>query len=426
MKKIVLSIYIICTALTMQAQTLTLQECKEMAKENNYELKNSYLEQQIATQTRKEAFTNYFPKVEAMGGYLNASKHMIEMQLPNPATGSMMDLGMLKSGKTAVVSAMQPIFVGGQIVYGNKLAKIGEKVSDLQIRLSEEEVEKKTEIYFWQIVQLEEKLNTIKDMDKLLLSIRQDIQNAIDAGLSTKNDLLRIELQLYELETNKLKLENGLMTSKLLLAQLIGHRGRDFQLVYETADQTTSPLEFYVDANEAVTRRPEASILTHNIEANRLQKKMEVGKRLPSAAVGGGYVYHDLMGNDFNAAMLMVNVSVPITDWWSGSHAIKKQSLRVKQAENDRLNAMELMVVQIEQAWNELQEGYKQILLSKQAIGLAEENLRMNKQSYLAGTMTLSELLETQTLLQESTDKYIESYTNYQIKITEYKLLTSH
>ena len=192
MKKIILSIYIICTALAMQAQTLTLQECKEMAKENNYELKNSYLEQQIATQTRKEAFTNYFPKVEAMGGYLNASKHMIEMQLPNPATGSMMDLGMLKSGKTAVVSAMQPIFVGGQIVYGNKLAKIGEKVSDLQIRLSEEEVEKKTEIYFWQIVQLEEKLNTIKDIAQLLLSIRQHIQNAIDAGLSTNNDLLSI------------------------------------------------------------------------------------------------------------------------------------------------------------------------------------------------------------------------------------------
>ena len=142
--------------------------------------------------------------------------------------------------------------------------------------------------------------------------------------------------------------------------------------------------------------------------------------------MGGGYVDHYLMGNDFNAAMLMVNVSVPISDWWSGSHAIKKQGLRVKQAENDRQNAMELMAVQIEQAWNELQEGYKQILLSRQAIGLAEENLRMNKQSYLAGTITLSELLETQTLLQESTDKYTESYTNYQIKITEYKLLTSH
>ncbi len=424
MKKIAISIYMVCAAFAVQAQTLTLNQCKEMAKENNYDLKNSYLEQQIATQGRKEAFTNYFPRIEAAGMYLNASKKLIELQMPNPATGGMIDMSMIKSGKTASISAMQPIFAGGQIVNGNKLAKIGEKISTLQIRLSEEEVETKAETFFWQIVQLQEKLNTLTEMESLLQSIRQDIQHAIEAGLSTKNDLLRVDLQVYELETNRLKLENGVKTSKLLLAQLIGLRGRDFDLAYTKAEETNSPLEYYVDANEAANRRPEATMLEHSIEANRLQKKMEIGKRLPSAGVGGQYLYHDLMGNDFNAALLMVNVSVPISDWWGGSHAIKKQALRVKQAENDRQNALELLAVKIEQAWNELQEGYKQILLSKQAISVAEENLRMNKQSYLAGTMTLSDLLETQTLLQESTDKYIESYTNYQLKITEYKLLT--
>ena len=131
------------------------------------------------------------------------------------------------------------------------------------------------------------------------------------------------------------------------------------------------------------------------------------------------------MSDDYSAGILMVSVSVPITDWWGDSHAIKKQSLRIKQAENDRQNALELLAVQIENAWNGVQESYKQIFVSKKSINVAQENLRMNKQSYLAGTMTLSDLLETQTLLQESTDKYIESYTNYQIKVTEYKLLTS-
>ena len=268
MKKLAQSIYMVCAALAVQTQTVTLSECKEMAKENNYELKNRMLDEQIATQTRKEAFTNYFPKVEAMGGYFNASKELIQMQMPNPMTGGIIDMSMIKNGKTAAITAMQPIFVGGQIVNGNKLAKIGEKVSTLQLRLSEEEVEKKTETYFWQIVQLEEKLNTLTEMDKLLQSIKQDIQHAIEAGLSTKNDLLRIELQMYELETNRLKLENGLKTSKLLLAQLIGLRGREYNLAYETAEQTSSPLDFYVDANEAATRRPEATILNHNIESN--------------------------------------------------------------------------------------------------------------------------------------------------------------
>ncbi len=425
MKKVVLSIYMVCVAMAVQAQTLSLSECKEMAKKNNYELKNSYLEQQIAAQDRKEAFTHYFPKVEAMGGYFNASKKLIQMQMPNPGTGALMDMSMINDGKTAAITAMQPIFAGGQIVNGNKLAKIAEKISALQIRLGEQEVEKKTETYFWQIVQLEEKLKTIAEMQSLLGSIRQDIQHAIDAGLSTRNDLLRVELQQYELETSQLQLENGINIVKLLLGQLMGAPTRDYTLAYEMVNEEASPLEYYVDANEAVYNRPEAALLDYNVEANRLQKKMEVGKRLPSAGVGGGYMYHDLLGDDFNAAMLMVSVSVPISDWWGGSHAIKKQSLRIQQAENERQNNLELLTVQIEQSWNNLQESYKQTLLSKRAIGVAEENLRMNRQSYQAGTMTLSDLLETQSLLQQSTDKYIEAYTNYQLKVTEYKLLTS-
>ena len=421
MKRLCLIIMIVqvCIASAIQAQTtLTLEECKKMAIENNYDLKNSYLDRQIAEQSRKEAFTSYFPQVEAMGGYMAANKGLISLQMPNPATGGLMDLSMFKNGKTAAITAMQPIFAGGQIINGNKLAKIGERVSALQIKLTEREIEKKTELYFWQIVQLEEKSKTLNEMQILLKSISKDIEIAVKAGISSKNDLLRIELQEFEIETSQLKVENGLRTSKLLLSQLIGLSGSDLSLSYADNELTT-PLDIYVDPEEAVLRCPETSLLEQSIEASKLQKKMEIGKQLPNLAVGAGYMFHDLMGDDFNAGIVMVNLSVPVSGWWKGSYAIKKQTLKMKQAQNTKQNNIELLKVGIEQSWNELRESYKQILLSKQAIGLAEENLRMSRQSYQAGIMTLSELLETQSLLQDSADKYIEAYTNYQYKMTE-------
>ena len=95
-------IYYIIGLLTLmvvavQAQTLTLEVCKQMALENNYELKNRYLEQQASSQSRREAFTNFFPKISAIGGYMGANKGLVEMQGLNPATGEPMLNSFLKN-----------------------------------------------------------------------------------------------------------------------------------------------------------------------------------------------------------------------------------------------------------------------------------------------------------------------------------------
>ena len=260
MKHIKLIIGVLGIAFTMQAQSITLEECKKMAKENNYSLRNSYLDQQISNQNRKEAFTNYFPKIDASAAYLKANKGLLELQMPNPLTGEASALSLIEKGKTASVSLMQPIFMGGQIFNGNKLAKIGENVSNLQYKLTSDEVERRTELYFWQIVQLKEKLKTISDMEALLKTINQDVQNAIKAGLSTRNDLLRVELQQYEIELNKIKIENGLNTSKLLLSQLVGFEKEDFDLEYNSIEDLGSPFDLYVDAADAVSRSTESGL----------------------------------------------------------------------------------------------------------------------------------------------------------------------
>lgn len=413
-----------CMAMAVQAQTLTLDECKRLAKENNYELKNKMLEQQAATQTRREAFTNYFPTVDAMGAYMNANKGLLELPSINPQTGMPITVSMIKNGKTASLTAMQPVFAGGQIVNGNRLAKIGQEVSRLQYRQSEDRVEKTTEQYFWQIVQLEEKLKTIAAMEEQVKQIRKDVELAIKAGVSTRNDLLRVELQEYELASNRLKLENGVSVTKLLLRQYIGVESKDFTLQYAAFTNPESPLSYYVDAQQAVLTRPEAAMLNCNVKATKLQKQMEVGKRLPSVGVGASYFYHDFMDTDYNAAVVFASVSVPVSEWWGGSHAIKKQALKQKQAENERRNNLELMAVEIEQTWNELQEAYKQILLARSSIASAEENMRMNRDFFKAGTVTLTDVLDAQTLLQQSDDKLTEACTGYQLKLTEYKLMT--
>ncbi|WP_342988628.1 MULTISPECIES: TolC family protein [Bacteroides] len=425
MKKLIYILGMLACATTFaQAQTLTLDDCKRMAKENNYELKNKALEQQIATQTSREAFTNYFPVIDASGSYFNANKGLIQMPAEGP-DGEPGTMSMLKKGKSVNLMAMQPVFSGGQIVNGNKLAKIGKQVSRLQYEVSEDEVEKNTENYFWQVIQLQEKLKTVERMEQQIKEIRKEVELSIQAGLTTRNDLLRVELQENELASNRLKIENGISISKLVLRQYIGERNREFELQYEAFTTPLSPIEYYVDAEVAVQGRPEKYLLDSNVEANKLQKRIEVGKYLPSVGVGATYSYDDMMGKNNTSAMMFATVSVPISKWWGGSHSIKKQNLKWKQAVNERQNNIERMEVQVEQTWNELQEAYKQILLAQRSIASAAENMRMNQDFFKAGTVTLTDVLDAQTLLQQSNDQFIEACTEYQLKLTEYKICTN-
>ena len=79
-----------------------------------------------------------------------------------------------------------------------------------------------------------------------------------------------------------------------------------------------------------------------------------------------------------------------------------------------------MMLVEIEVKWNDLQEAYQQVLLSEKSIESSTENLRLNNDYYKAGTVSLSDLLDAQSLMQQSHDQYAEACTAYQQKLTAY------
>ena len=75
----------------------------------------------------------------------------------------------------------------------------------------------------------------------------------------------------------------------------------------------------------------------------------------------------------------------------------------------------------MQNAWNGVLEAYQQLQLAKRSIEQAEENLRLNRDYYRAGTSRMSDLLEAQLLYQQSLDKHIDAFADYQNKLLEYR-----
>lgn len=343
-----LIITILCFAnccLAVAQHQYTLQQCKQEALKNNIAIRKADNNIRSAEEQRKEAYTNYFPNVSASGAYFHANKALVDGSV-NPAEfipaeaaaiipaeiagmfGNPIPFSMMKHGLLGSVTALQPVFAGGQIVNGNRLAKVGVEASQLQRQLSAREVEHTTEQYFWQLVQLQEKLNTIDAARRNLESIEKDVRTAIKAGVALNNDLLQVQLHQNELASQRIELENGISISKMVLAQYIGIPYQEnFNIQAPAIDknsgrQTASQL---LEKESFLPSLPEYQLLEKNVQANQLQQKMEFGKNLPTVAVGAGYIYNDLMDKGVNRGLLLAQVSIPISQWWGGSHAVKRK-----------------------------------------------------------------------------------------------------
>lgn len=406
-----------CMAAPLAAQQVyTLDECIESALQNNARMKNAENDLTSARHQRKEAFTNYFPSISATGGGFLSSTHLLGMEM-----GPGMSLGLMKDGLVGGVTASMPLFTGGQIVQGNKLSEVNVEKYRLLGRQAENEVKLTAEQYYWQVAMLKEKLRTLHVVEAQLAEILKDVDAAVQAGVTNRNDLLQVQLRQNDTRSTRINVENSLALSRRLLAQYIGIPGDSVDVDFVVADSLPEPPDaLYRHPDESLALTPEYNLLQAKLKASRIERKMTLGKQLPTVAIGGGFVYDNLLDRDRNYWVGFATVSVPLSGWWEGSHSLKRSKLAVSTEENNLRNGSELLVINMQNSWNAVTDAYKQVRIAIESIGQSAENLRLQTDYYHAGTCTMSDLLEAQTLFQQSRDRYVEAYAQYAVKKREY------
>ncbi len=212
-------------------RVLSLDSCRTLAKEYSRSLQQKNQDILAAEAQRKDVFTKFFPQVAARGLYLHMEKEfkLIDWSQPLGAfnfiiPNKLRDLGTvdLRNVWVGNVTAIQPLYMGGKIVSGYKMAGMAERLQHELKQTAATEVESKVDETYWQVVSLASKEKLIKQLLTLLKQTNKDVDAAIAAGMATKADGLTIRTKLSEAEVKLSQVENGLELSKMLLADLCG------------------------------------------------------------------------------------------------------------------------------------------------------------------------------------------------------------
>jgi len=420
----------------------SLEQCKKLAMENNNQVKNSNLELLASKQTKKSAFTNYFPKISGTAMAYRFNDPLLNIDMPggnlpvydgNPAnllTPTQfayfpgVSMSMIDKGYIGALTAIQPVFTGGRIVAGNNLAKVSVDASASKLVLSESEVQLKTEENYWLIVSLNEKLKTLSMVEQLLDTIYNEANDACNAGLINKNDVLKVTLKQSEARITRMKLEHGIRLATMSFCQHLGIPFDESMVLTDTIGIEKSPVEVYVDVNQALQNREEYKLLEHSVKAEELKSRLKIGEYLPQVGVGVGALYYDIQDAGTFNSMLFASVSIPISGWWDASHSMKARKYQEEIARNTQKNNSELLLLQIQKTWNELDESYKQIEVVRETIAQAEESMKINRDNYKAGIVNISDMLEAQALLQQTKNNLTDALSAYKVKFVNYLQVT--
>lgn len=431
MKKITMIFAALCMAAYTQGQEalhLSLAECRQLALERNENLKQSDNKLRQVELDKAIAFSNYLPKFDASvsGTYMfpNMEMNGMEMELH----------GMYFAG----IMVTQPIYTGGKIMAGNKLAKIGKETASETVRKTRMQVIADADNAYWSLIAVNWKVRMLEAYQAQMNALYQQTEVSVNAGMATTNDLLRITAKRSEIDYQLQKAKNGENLCRLSLCNVLGCALDTEITPVDTVIHISAPQ----DLDESIALRPELRLLQSQVDAAKVQIKVTRADILPSVALMGSYMFYgnekikgytqDVAGNnvpftnkiDDNFGMVALTVNVPLFHWGEGLKKIRKAKYELHNAQLDLQKNTRLLSIEARQAVQNVTDGYNMVETARLGDQQGQENLRVMTEQYQNGLCTLTDLLDAQTQWQQAQSNLIEAQTQYKIYETEYLRVT--
>ncbi|GHT77789.1 alkaline protease [Bacteroidia bacterium] len=453
-------------------QVLSLEDCRNLAIQNNKQLKISNENIRKVEEDKKAAFTKYLPDISLTGAYLYNQKNISilseDKYLP---IGTVMSDGSFgftpeqiknewtMAGNQPVpldadgqpfnpaqnpdkilwkehaiipksafemnihnvfvggLSIVQPVFMGGKIIAYNQIMEYARALAESQKATTIQELNLQINQTYWQTVSLSNKRKLSEKLVTLLQQMNNDVEAMIDEGVATRADGLTVKVKLNEAEMTQTQADNGLQLCKMLLCQLCGLPLEEpVVLVDENQESllTNVPLSAG-NVQEAWSNRSEIKSLDL---ATKIFKKKEAVVRadmLPTVALTGNYLVSN--PNSFNGFQnkfagswnVGVMVNVPLFHWGEQFHQLKSAQAETRVKHLEMDEAKEKIELQVNQSKFKVAEARKRMIAATKNKESAEENLRYADISFKEGVIPISNVTEAQTAWFKAQTDFIDA-----------------
>lgn len=413
------------------ALEINVDKAVEIALENSEQIRMARNSIAQAEQNLKVARTAYLP---------NFSGSAVGMwRFPDTKTEMGFSLSM-KGLYMAGINLTQPVFVGGKIVASNKMATIGKSVAHEQLRQTEISVTADAMIAYWTYVAVLAKVEMMESYRALVDTAYHQTKAALDAGMATQNQLLRIDARRSQVLYQQEQVANGAELCRMALCNAMGLPADTEIQLSDTSVPTDLPADL---GSYSLENRPEMQMLRADIAVKEQQVRITRADFLPQIGLQAGWSVFGNLKFDMiqplpdgsympisqkynsNGWSLMLSMQVPLFHWGEGYHKVRRAKIDVENAKLNLQHNARLLDLQVRQAVTNVCNGVELVSSAEKAVTQAEAALNSTTISYSLGMAPITDLLDAQAQWHTSRASLIEARTQLRINIIDYLATTA-
>ena len=398
----------------------SLDECVSYAKKNNVQVKNALLAIDAQLQTNREISAAAFPTINTnIGGndYLKIPTSLLPAQIFGGAAGTYIPVQFGTKFNANYGANFQQLLFDGQVFVAIKARATSLEWQRKNAALTEEAIKANIYKIYYQLSASKTQLNILDANIERLTKLAHDAEIMYKNGFAEKLDVDKVNVQLNNIQTEKLKANNSVAIGFMGLKMLMGMPVKDSLSLTEVIDEKSLNNNILFENDFEYGVRKDFQYLNTTKKLTEFNVKRYQLSYLPTVSMSGSYSQNAMRtkfdffegGSWFNTSIVSLNINLPLFNGFARDARVKRTKIELKQIEN-QIDALKNNIDnEITQAKLNYISSVATMQFQKKNMQLAEAVYQQTKKKFETGTGSNTEISAAQADLVTAQNNYMNA-----------------
>ena len=401
--------------------TLTVEQAVEIGLAKNKTLKISEMRVKSALARSKEIFTQRLPSLNLSASYTRLSE-LDPFILATPF-GNFDISPVLLNSYQSKLTLSQPLFTGFKLSSTIDMLDYLAEAESEDFNVNKSELAFNIKNAYWNYYKATQMKKVLDETVEQVKSRLNDAKNLLEQGMITRNDLLKLEVQLSDVLFKQVDVKNGVRLAQISLNNIMGI---PLSTELELNAQVEIAKSEILDLNELLAtanqNRGELKSADLKIKASESNVTATRSSWYPQFMLQGNYNYSRPnqrvfpTEDKFKATWdISVGMSFDIWNWFRTSHQTDQAEAQLNQSKDAHSLLSDGIILEVTNNFLNLNQAKEKIEISELGVKQADENLRVTAEKFKNGLALSSDLIDAEVAL-------LSAKTNFNNAIVDYKL----
>lgn len=409
------------TGYAQETRNLSLEESIQIGLENSELIHSSKMKVKYAKARLNEVNTHRLPSLSLNASITRLSD--INPAVVNTPFGAITITPTILNNYNVRLSLQQPLFTGFKLLSSSNIAGYTYEAQKEAYTKEEQQLILDIKNAYWNLFKVIKVKSVVDENVDLIKAHLNDVKNFFENGIATKNDVLKVQVQLSDAQLRQIDADNAVKLARSNLNNVIGlplSTNTEVQSEVSTGEDNVPDLDRLI--KQAMEDRPELKEMDFRLKAGESNITLAKSNWYPQIYLAGNYYYarpnprifpaEDKFNDTWDVS---VGLSWDIWNWFATSDQTEQAESQYEQVKDGYKSLKDGITLEVTQSYLNILKAKERVMASNQSVHQAEENYRVTNETFKNGLALNSDLLDAEFDLLQAKTNYIQSMADYEL-----------